>query len=96
MQTQTANANNGGRTRAESLTVEAERNSNRVALDFGMQFARNHRQQLKAIRELREFGAKIMTEGVNPADLRDALYELKRRSAVLRVKTKMMTCLALS
>jgi len=34
MQSQTANANNG-RTRAESLTVEAERELKQVALDLG-------------------------------------------------------------
>jgi len=59
MQSQTANANNGGEALAESLTVEAERELKQVALDFGMQFARNRRQRIESLsRELREFGAR--------------------------------------
>lgn len=69
------------RTRAESLTVEAERELKQVALDFGMQFARNRRQRIETIAvELRESLAQDNDRGIDQseADLRDALYELKR------------------
>ena len=69
------------RTRAESLTAEAERELKQVALDFGMQFARNRRQRIETIAaELRESLAQNNDRGIDQAeaDLRDALYELKR------------------
>ena len=69
------------RTRAESLTAEAERELKQVALDFGMQFARNRRQRIETIAaELRESLAQDNDRGIDQseADLRDALYELKR------------------
>jgi molecular chaperone DnaK len=69
------------RTRAESLTVEAERELKQVALDFGMQFARNRRQRIESLsRELRESLAQDNDRGIDQsyADLQDALYELKR------------------
>jgi molecular chaperone DnaK len=69
------------RARAESLTVEAERQLKEVALDFGLQFARSHRQRIEnLIRELRASLEKNDDRGIDQtyADLQDALYELKR------------------
>ncbi len=69
------------RTRAESLTVEAERYLKEVALDFGMQFARSYRQRIESlIRELRDHLKQNDDRGIDQtnADLQDALYELKR------------------
>jgi molecular chaperone DnaK len=69
------------RTRAESLTVEAERQLKEVALDFGLQFARGHRQRIEnLIRELRESLQQNNDRGIDQtyADLQDAIYELKR------------------
>jgi len=55
MQSQTANANNGGEAHcAESLTVEAERELKQVALDFGCSLLAIAANGLKACRELRE------------------------------------------
>ncbi len=69
------------RTRAESLTVEAERKLKEVALDFGMQFARSYRQRIEnLIRELRESLAQNDDRGIDQtsADLQEALFDLKR------------------
>jgi len=85
------------RTRAESLTVEAERELKQVALDLGCSLLAIA-NGLKACRELRESLAQDNDRGIDQsyADLQDALYELKEKSASTTVKTKMMTCLALS
>lgn len=69
------------RTRSEALTLEAERELKQVALDFGMQFARNRRQRIEVlIRQLREYLSQDNDRGIDQsyADLKDALYELNR------------------
>lgn len=69
------------RTRAESLTAEAERYLKEVALDFGTQFARSHRQRIESlIRELRDSLKQNDDRGIDQiqSELQDALYELKR------------------
>lgn len=69
------------RTRAESLTVEAERQLKEVALDFGLQFARSYRQRIEGlVRELRDSLKQNNERLIDQtyADLQDALYELKR------------------
>ena len=69
------------RTRAESMTGEAERYLKEVALDFGMQFARSYRQRIEnLIRELRDSLKQNDDRLIDQtyADLQDALSELKR------------------
>ena len=69
------------RTKADSMTVEAERYLKNVALDFGMQFARSYRQRIEnLIRELRDSLKQNDDRGIDQtsADLQDALSELKR------------------
>jgi molecular chaperone DnaK len=69
------------RTRAEALTLEAERELKQVALDFGMQFARNRRQRIEVlIRQLREYLNQDSDRGIDQsyADLKDALGDLNR------------------
>lgn len=69
------------RTRAEALTLEAERELKQVALDFGMQFARNRRQRIEVlIRQLREYLNQDSDRGIDQsyADLREALADLNR------------------
>ncbi|NJM68942.1 MAG: molecular chaperone DnaK [Scytonema sp. RU_4_4] len=69
------------RTRAEALIIQAERQLREVALDFGMQVARNRRQRIDNIcRELRESLQENDDRGIDQsyADLQDALYELNR------------------
>jgi molecular chaperone DnaK len=69
------------RTRAESLTVEAERQLKEVALDFGMQFARSQRQRIESlVRELRANLEENNDRGIDQlfVELQDAIYELKR------------------
>lgn len=69
------------RTRSEALTLEAERELKQVALDFGMQFARNRRQRIEVlVRQLREYLSQDNDRGIDQsyADLKDALYELNR------------------
>ncbi|MCV3216337.1 molecular chaperone DnaK [Plectonema radiosum NIES-515] len=69
------------RTRGEALILSAERQLREVALDFGMQFARNRRQRIDTIsRELRENLQKNDDRGIDQtyADLQDALYDLNR------------------
>ncbi len=69
------------RTRAEALILSSERQLREVALDFGMQFARNRRQRIDTIcRELRESLQKNDDRGIDQsyADLQDALYDLNR------------------
>jgi molecular chaperone DnaK len=69
------------RTRSEALILQAERQLREVALEFGMQFARNRRQKIDNIsRELRESLQENDDRGIDQAyaDLQDALYELNR------------------
>ena len=69
------------RTRAEALILQSERQLREVALDFGMGFARNHRQRIDNIcRELRQSLQEKDDRGIDQAyaDLQDALYKLNR------------------
>ncbi|PSB28410.1 molecular chaperone DnaK [Chlorogloea sp. CCALA 695] len=69
------------RTRAEALTLEAERELKQVALDFGMQFARNRRQRIEVlVRQLRDYLNQDSDRGIDQsyADLKDALADLNR------------------
>jgi molecular chaperone DnaK len=69
------------KTRAEALTFQAERLLREVALDFGMQFAGNHRRKIEnLVQELRGCLARGDERGIDIAqsDLQDALYELNR------------------
>jgi len=69
------------RTRSEALILQAERQLREVALEMGMQFARNRRQRIDNIcRELRESLKENDDRGIDQAysDLQDALYELNR------------------
>lgn len=69
------------RTRSEALILQAERQLREVALEFGMQFARNRRQRIDTIcRELRDSLKEDDDRGIDQAyaDLQDALYELNR------------------
>ncbi|WP_009634464.1 molecular chaperone DnaK [Synechocystis sp. PCC 7509] len=69
------------RTRAEALTLEAERELKQVALDFGMQFARNRRQRIEVlVRQLRDYLNQDSDRGIDQsaADLKEALAELNR------------------
>ena len=69
------------RTRAVALTSEAERELKQVALDFGMQFARNRRQRIEVlVRQLREYLNQDSDRGIEQsyADLKDALADLNR------------------
>lgn len=69
------------RTRAEALTLEAERELKQVALDFGMQFARNRRQRIEVlVRQLRDYLNQDSDRGIDQsyADLREALADLNR------------------
>ena len=69
------------RTRSEALILQAERQLREVALEFGMQFARNRRQRIDNIsRELKDSLKENDDRGIDQAyaDLQDALYELNR------------------
>lgn len=69
------------RTRAEALILQAERQLRDVALDFGMQFARNRRQRIDNIcRDLRDSLNEDDDRGIDQAyaDLQDALSDLNR------------------
>jgi molecular chaperone DnaK len=69
------------RTKAEALTFQAERQLREVALDFGMQYASNHRRRIEnLVQELRESLAQEDDRGIDiaQAELQDALYELRR------------------
>ncbi|WP_071191067.1 molecular chaperone DnaK [Trichormus sp. NMC-1] len=69
------------RTRSEAIILQAERQLREVALEMGMQFARNRRQRIDNIsRELRESLKENDDRGIDQAyaDLQDALYELNR------------------
>ena len=69
------------RTRSEALILQAERQLRELALEMGMQFARNRRQRIDNIcRNLRESLQADEDRGIDQAyaDLQDALYELNR------------------
>ena len=69
------------RNSAEALILQAERQLREVALDLGINFARNRRQRIDNIcRELRESLEAQDERGIDQAyaDLQDALYELRR------------------
>ncbi|MFM5888423.1 MAG: molecular chaperone DnaK [Dolichospermum sp.] len=69
------------RTRAEALILQAERQLRELALEMGMQFARNRRQRIDNIcRNLRESLQADEDRGIDQAyaDLQDALYELNQ------------------
>ncbi|MEO1431013.1 MAG: molecular chaperone DnaK [Cyanobacteria bacterium J06632_19] len=69
------------RTRSEALILQAERQLREVALDFGMQFARNRRQRIDNIcRDLRDSLKQDDDRGIDQAyaDLQDALSDLNK------------------
>jgi len=69
------------RTRAEALTLAAERQLKEIGMDFGMQFARGRRQRIESlILEVRDSLAQNNDRRIDQsyADLQDALYELNR------------------
>jgi molecular chaperone DnaK len=71
------------RNRAEALTYQAERVLREVALDFGMQFARDRRRRIESlIQELRESLQNSDERGIDisQADLQDEIYELNREA----------------
>lgn len=69
------------RNRAEALILQAERQLREVMLDFGMQFARNHRQRIETLSlelhdNLAQDDARMIDESY--AGLQDALYDLNQ------------------
>ena len=71
------------RNRAEALTFQAERVLREVALDFGMQFARDRRRRIESlIQELRDYLEQSDERGIDitQADLQDEIYELNREA----------------
>ena len=69
------------RNRAEALIFKAERQLREVAMDFGTQFARGHRQRIESMsRELRDSLAQDDDRRIDQsyADLQDAVQELNR------------------
>lgn len=71
------------RNRAEALTFQAERLLREVALDFGMQFARDRRRRIEGlVQELREHLERGDERGIDitQADLQDELYDLNREA----------------
>ena len=71
------------RNRAEALTFQAERLLREVALDFGMQFARDRRRRVEGlVQELRDYLEKQDERGIDiaQADLQDELYDLNREA----------------
>ncbi len=69
------------RTRSEALIFQAERQLREVALDFGMQFARNRRQRIDNIcRDLKDSLKADDDRGIDQtyADLQDALSDLNK------------------
>jgi len=69
------------RTRSEALILQAERQLREVALDFGMQFARNRRQRIDNIcRDLKDSLKEDDDRGIDQAyaDLQDALSDLNK------------------
>jgi molecular chaperone DnaK len=71
------------RNRAEALTFQAERLLREVALDFGMQFARERRRRIEAlVQELRDGLERGNERGIDIAqtELQDELYDLNREA----------------
>jgi molecular chaperone DnaK len=71
------------RNRAETLTFQAERVLREVALDFGMQFARDRRRRIEGlIQELRDGLARGDERGIDMAqsELQDEIYDLNREA----------------
>lgn len=71
------------RNRAEALTFQAERLLREVALDFGMQFARERRRRIEAlVQELRDGLERGDERGIDTAqtELQDELYDLNREA----------------
>ena len=71
------------RNRAEALTFQAERLLREVALDFGMQFARDRRRRIEGlVQELRDYLAQADERGIDIAqtELQDELYDLNREA----------------
>lgn len=69
------------RTRAETLRQQAQQQLREVALDFGMQFARSHRQRIENFCTELSFGIEQNNEAVidsSYTNLQNALYELDR------------------
>ncbi len=71
------------RNRAEALTFQAERLLREVALDFGMQFARERRRRIESlVQELRDGLERGDERGIDLAqtELQDELYDLNREA----------------
>jgi len=71
------------RNRAEALTFQAERLLREVALDFGMQFARDRRRRIEGlVQELRDYLEQSDERGIDmtQVDLQDELYDLNREA----------------
>lgn len=71
------------RNRAEALTFQAERLLREVALDFGMQFARDRRRRIESlVQELRDYLEQADERGIDIAqtELQDELYDLNREA----------------
>jgi molecular chaperone DnaK len=71
------------RNRAEALTFQAERLLREVALDFGMQFARDRRRRIEGlVQELRDYLEQGDERGIDiaQAELQDELYDLNREA----------------
>lgn len=71
------------RNRAEALTFQAERLLREVALDFGMQFARDRRRRIEGlVQELRDYLEQGDERGIDitQTDLQDELYDLNREA----------------
>ena len=71
------------RNRAEALTFQAERLLREVALDFGMQFARDRRRRIEGlVQELRGYLDQSDERGIDiaQAELQYELYDLNREA----------------
>jgi molecular chaperone DnaK len=71
------------RNRAEALTFQAERLLREIALDFGMQFARDRRRRIEGlVQELRDYLEQGDERGLDIAqsELQDELYDLNREA----------------
>lgn len=79
------------RNRAEALTFQAERLLREVALDFGMQFARDRRRRIESlVQELREYLDRGDERGIDTtqAELQDELYDLNREAYLYEEEDK--------
>ncbi|NJM97977.1 MAG: molecular chaperone DnaK [Phormidesmis sp. RL_2_1] len=71
------------RNRAEALTFKAERVLREVAIDFGMQFARDRRRRIEGlVQELRAALEQADERGIDitQSDLQNEVYELNREA----------------